>query len=70
MFQHYPWCPVAMVADNFKGTFPFLNISYFVKFYRLQIVCMVQFMVKSGTITYYVESGALWVIRISFINWL
>ena len=30
---------------------------------------MMQFMVKSVKIMYYAESGALWVIYISFIDW-
>ena len=71
-----------MVIDNFGGTSSkFLNISYFDNFrrfitffrsfyIRLQIVCTEQFMVKSVKIMYYAESGALWIIHISFINWL
>ena len=69
-----------MVTDILEGTFPFLNISYFdnftnfitifVSFYRLQIVCIGQFVLKSVDIMYYGESGVLWVIKISFINWL
>ena len=58
MFQHYPRSPVAMVTNNLKGTFfTFLTVSYFDNFwrfimifrnfYRLQTVCMMQFMVKS-----------------------
>ena len=34
----------------------------FRNFYRLKIVCMMQFMVKSVKIMYYAQSGALWVI--------
>ena len=42
----------------------------FGNFYRLQIVCMMQFMVKSVEIMYYAECGALWVDYISFMDLL
>ena len=70
-----PWQPMI-----WKVLMPVLNFSYFNNlwrfitifrnFYKLKIVRMMKFMVKSVKIMYYAESGAMWVIYISLIDWL